>query len=150
MTNRRGVYLIQLSFQYLVFKENCDKNEGSGIFIRYLPAGCISHFLIKLLLASVLHSEFTFRSSQATFPTHGLTTVSQSTLHPCIVHHCCSKCCMSSCSGFSTKGVLHPVKLYTVQAIKADVMTIPKKMTFLMECWLKIRRTRHPIPNSHN
>ena len=56
--------------------------------IRYLPAGCISHFLIKLLRASVLHSEFSFRSSQATFPAHGLTTVSQSIRQPCILHHC--------------------------------------------------------------
>ena len=68
--------------------EECYKNEGSGICIRYLPAGCISHFVIKLLFASVLNLEFTFRSSQATFPAHGLTTVSQSTRHPCILHHC--------------------------------------------------------------
>ena len=80
------LYSIELAFQYL--RGQCYKNEGSGICIRYLPAGCISHFLIKLLRASVLHSEFSFRSSQATFPAHGLTTVSQSIRQPCILHHC--------------------------------------------------------------
>ena len=80
------LYSIELAFQYL--RGQCYKNEGSGICIRYLPAGCISHFLIKLLRASVLHSEFSFRSSQATFPAHGLTAVSQSIRQPCILHHC--------------------------------------------------------------
>ena len=80
------LYSIELAFQY--FRGQCYKNEGLGICIRYLPAGCISHFLIKLLCASVLHSEFSFRSSQATLPAHGLTTVSQSIRQPCILHHC--------------------------------------------------------------
>ena len=81
------LFSIQQSLPFNTLEE-CYKNEGSGICIRYLPAGCISHFIIKLLFASVLHLEFTFRSSQATFPAHGLTTVSQSTRHPCILHHC--------------------------------------------------------------
>ena len=119
------------------------------ICIRYLPAGCISHFLIKLLLASVLNLEFTFRSSQATFPAHGLTTVSQSTRHPCILHHCWWKCRMS-CSWFSKKGVLLPTKLYSIDIIWKVNITVPRKMAFLTERCLKIWRTRHPIPKSQN
>ena len=119
------------------------------ICIRYLPAGCISHFLIKLLLASVLNLEFTFRSSQATFPAHGLTTVSQSTRHPCILHHCWWKCRMS-CSWFSKKGVLLPTKLYSIDIIWKVNITVPRKMAFLTERSLRIWRTWHPIPKSQN